>query len=182
MRERTVETSLREPRVARASGSTMAKASGRWPGPEFHVSAEFDAPMPYVFAWCTDFDPADDRREKDRYHRKVIERTARRVVFEDLVDSDRGWNWARHVVTLRPPNRWHSESVGSHREATIDYLLTALPGDRTRLDLRWRRRPTALATTRVSRRSIERSTTQSWRNFARSLKKDYRKSRARRRR
>ncbi len=137
--------------------------------------------MPYVFAWCTDFDPSDDRREKDHYVRKVIERNRRRVVFEDLTDSDQGWSWARHVVTLRPPNRWHSESVGSHREITIDYVLTPLGSDRTRLDLRWKRRPTALATTRASQRAIEKSTTQAWRNFARSLEKDYRSSGARRR-
>lgn len=157
----------------------MAKTMGRWPNPEFHVTAEFDAPMDYVFSWCTDFDPADDRREKDRYTRKVIDRSRERIVFEDLVDSDQGWNWARHVVTLRPPDRWHSDSVGSHREASIDYVLTSLPGDRTRLDLRWKRRPTTLGTTPVSKRAIEQSTTRAWRNFARSLESDYRKSRTR---
>jgi hypothetical protein len=157
----------------------MSKAARSWPGPEFHVQAEFRAPISYVFAWCTDFDPADARREKDRYSRKVIERSRRRVVFEDLADWDGGWYWARHVVTLRPPDRWHSESVGSHREATLDYVLTPLPGERTRLDLRWRRRPTALGKSHVSKRAVEKSTAHAWRNFARSLEKDYRKSRTR---
>ncbi|MGI0156308.1 MAG: hypothetical protein ACREDE_09305, partial [Thermoplasmata archaeon] len=123
----------------------MAKSAVRWPGPEYHVKAEFEAPLPFVFTWCTDFDPHDDRREKDHYTRKVIERTSRRVVYEDLVDSRRGWNWARHDVTLRPPDRWHSDSVGSHRSLTIDYVLTPIGADRTRLDLRWRRRRTPLA-------------------------------------
>jgi hypothetical protein len=160
----------------------MAKMAERWPGPEYHVKAVFRAPMRYVFSWCTDFDPHDDRREKDQYTRKIIERTGRRVIFEDLVDSDQGWNWARHVVSLHPPNHWHSDSVGTHRTLTIDYLLTALPGDRTRLNLRWKRRRTALATTRVSKRTIEKSTTQAWRNFARELEKDYHKFRKSRRR
>jgi hypothetical protein len=160
----------------------MAKASQKWPDPEYHVKAEFNAPLPYVFSWCTDFDPDDARREKDEYSRKIIQRTPRRVVYEDLVDSPEGWHWARHVVTLRPPNRWHSDSVGSHRTLAIDYVLTRLPGDRTRLDLRWRRRPTALATTPISKRVLERSTTEAWGNFARELEKDYRKRRPRRRR
>ncbi|MGA8542335.1 MAG: hypothetical protein WB947_02155 [Thermoplasmata archaeon] len=159
----------------------MAKSTHRWAGPEFHVAAVFRAPLPYVFSWCTDFDPHDDRREKDRYTRKIVSRTPRRVVFEDLVDLPTGWNWARHDVTLFPPDRWHSDSVGSHRTLTINYVLTPLSSTRTRLDLRWKREATALAT-KVSKRAIERSTTQSWRNFARELEKDYRKSRTRPRR
>ncbi|MGA8303396.1 MAG: hypothetical protein WA691_04980 [Thermoplasmata archaeon] len=155
----------------------MAKSTQRWPGPEYHVTATFRAPLSYVYSWCTDYDPQDDRRERDQYTRKVIGRTSRQVIFEDLVDSDRGWNWARHVVTLHPPNRWHSDSVGSHRTLSIDYLLTPLPGDRTRLDLRWKRKRTPLATTKVSKRVIEKSTTQAWRNFAHALEKDYRSSR-----
>jgi hypothetical protein len=157
----------------------MAKTAQRWPGPEYHVTAFFRAPLPYVFSWCTDFDPHDDRREKDQYTRKIVGRSSRRVVFEDLVDSDQGWNWARHVVTLHPPDRWHSDSVGSHRTLTIDYVLTRLSGQRTRLDLRWKRRRTALATTRLSKRVIERSTTAAWRHFARALEKDYRKQQRR---
>jgi hypothetical protein len=158
----------------------MSKSVNDWPGPEYHVTAVFRAPLAYVFAWCTDFDVHDDRREKDRYTRKIIERTPRRVVFEDLVDSDQGWNWARHVVTLHPPDRWHSDSVGTHRTLTIDYVLTRLPRDRTRLDLRWKRRRTALATTKVSKRVIEKSATQAWRHFANELEKDLRKSRKQR--
>jgi hypothetical protein len=156
----------------------MTQRDRPWPGPEYHVTAEFRAPLSYVFSWCTDFDPADDRREKDHYTRKIIHRGRRQVVFEDLTDSEGGWNWARHVVTLSPPNHWHSESVGSHREASIDYVLTPLGTDRTRLDLRWKRRPTALAATRISRGAVERSTTEAWRNFARVLERDYRHHRS----
>ncbi len=160
----------------------MARTSPTWPGPEYHVRAVFRAPLDYAFSWCTDYDPNDDRREKDHYSRKIIERRSRRVVFEDLTDSPEGWNWARHVVTLFPPDRWHSESVGSHRDLTIDYRLTALSAERTRLDFRWRRRRTALASSAASKRAIEQSSTEAWRRFARELEKDYRNSRVRRRR
>jgi hypothetical protein len=165
------------------SGATkMAKRARRLPGPEYHVKVEFRAPLPYVFSWCTDFDPHDARREKEEYARKILERTSRRVVYEDLADSDQGWSWARHVVTLHPPNWWHSDSVGTHRTSSLDYVLTRLPGERTRLDLRWRRRRTPLSTQTVSKREIERSTTAAWRNFARELEKDHRASLSRRRR
>jgi hypothetical protein len=159
----------------------MARGSEKWPGPEYHVTAEFRAPLAYVYRWCTDFDVDDGDREKEEYERKLVRRGSRRVIFEDLVDSASGWNWARHEVTLLPPDRWHSDSLGSHRAASIDYVLTSLGPDRTRLDLRWRRAPTGLGR-KVSKAAIETATTRSWKNFARELEKDYRKSRRSRRR
>jgi hypothetical protein len=156
---------------------TSARAH-RLPGPELHIRAEFRAPLPFVYAWCTDFDAGDAEREKEHYTRRVLERTPRRVVFEDLADGDEGWVWSRHVVTLRPPNAWHSESFGSHREASLDYVLTPLSPGRTRLDLRWRRRPTTRTRTRRSKSAIERESTAGWRHFARALERDYQRSRS----
>jgi hypothetical protein len=148
--------------------------------PEYHVRATFRAPLPYVFSWCTDFAKDDAHREKERYTRKIISRSPGRIIFEDLVDSPKGWNWARHDVTLFAPDRWHSDSVGSHRSVWIDYTLTALGPERTQLDLRWRREPTALGAP-VAKAVMERSTTQGWKNFARALEQDYRRSRRRKR-
>jgi hypothetical protein len=153
----------------------LPTASARWPGPEFHVTAEFRAPIEYVFAWCTDYRPDDARREHDSYDRRIVSRAPDQVVYEDLGDQDDGgWWWARHTVTLRPPNWWHSDSVGSHREVSLDYRLTALGPERTRLDLTWRRRPTALGAPKVSKRALERSTTAAWVHFAAALERDYR--------
>ena len=160
----------------------MANARVDWSKRELHVRAEFRAPLRYVFDWCTDYDPGDARRENEEYDRRILERTRRRVVFEDLSDTPSGWQWTRHVVTLHPPNRWHSESIGTHRHASLDYVLTPLSEDRTRLDLRWHRRPTALAGTQRSPAAIERGSTAAWRTLARSLERDYRRSRDRPRR
>jgi len=155
----------------------MAKSTQKWPGPEYHVQTVFRAPLAYVFSWCTDYDPDDARRERDHYARRIIRRAGRRVVFEDLADSGGGWSWSRFTVSLLPPDHWHCESVGSHRDLTLDYHLTPLPGDRTRLDLRWKRRRTALGEGRLSKRTVERATTAGWRHFAHELEKDYRRSR-----
>ncbi|MGA9840049.1 MAG: hypothetical protein WBF81_01595 [Thermoplasmata archaeon] len=157
----------------------MARKTERWPGPEFHSQAVFRAPLPFVFSWCTDFDPGDARREREDYMRRVIARTSRRVVYEDLSDDGKGWSWSRHVVRLDPPAHWHSDSIGSHRSLSLDYVLTPLAADRTRLDLRWRRRPTAIGLQKVSKRKVESGTNAAWRNFARELEKDYGKSRGR---
>jgi hypothetical protein len=149
-------------------------------GSFYHVRAQFRAPIGFVFDWCTDFARDDAAREKDRYVRKIVSRSDHRVVFEDLVDSPKGWNWARHDVSLYPPNRWHSESIGSHRTTSLEYVLTRLGPERTRLDLSWRRWPTALGS-RIPRAKLERAVTKSWKNFARALEKDYRKQGRRRR-
>ncbi|HTW39341.1 MAG TPA: hypothetical protein VMF04_00540 [Thermoplasmata archaeon] len=159
----------------------MAKRPTSGGGPQYHVRTVIRAPLPFVFAWCTDYAPDDAVREKEEYARKVISRGPNRVIFEDLVDSAKGWNWARHDVTIFPPDRWHSDSVGSHRSVWIDYALTPLGPQRTRLDVRWRREPTALGAP-VAKAVMERSATRGWNNFARALEQDYRRSIDRRRR
>jgi hypothetical protein len=153
------------------------------PKQSFHVRAEFRAPLEFVFAWCTDYRSDDARREKDRYTRRILERSPHRVVFEDLGDDNGGgWWWSRHEVALRPPDRWASASVGSHQTLELDYRLTRLGLERTRLDLTWTRRTSGLGPARVARGAIERATTTEWKNFADALEKDYRTSRRPRRR
>ena len=149
-----------------------------WPGPEYHVEVTLPVPLPFAFAWCTDFRPDDAEREGESYLRKVVERGARRVVFEDAEETPQGWDWARYEVTLQPPNRWHMHRIGNHVDAVGDYRLTALPGNRTRFELTWRRRPGLFDFHRGSKRERERLTTIAWRRFGRAMGRDYKKSRA----
>jgi hypothetical protein len=154
-------------------------ASG--PRQSFHIRAEFRAPLDFVFAWCTDYRADDARREKDDYVRRVLLRTKRRVVYEDLGDhAGGGWWWSRFDVALRPPDRWTAESVGAYRFLALDYRLTPPGDDRTRLDLRWTRRSTGLGPARLPKAKTERETAAAWRNFAAALEKDYRHAPSRR--
>jgi hypothetical protein len=147
------------------------------PKQSFHIQATFRAPIDFVFRWCTDYQADDARREKERYARRILDRSRRRVVYEDLEDAEGGgWRWARHEVTLRPPDRWTSVSPGSHRTLALDYRLTRLGPERTRLDLTWTRRSTGLAAARVVRGPYERATTVAWKHFAAALERDYRAS------
>jgi len=153
-------------------------ASSRSKGDEARVTVDFSVPLEFAFRWCTDYTPQDAALEGEKYERKVIERSARRVVLEDLDETDSGWVWARDVVTLRPPNRWHMESMGSHRNASGDYVLTKLPDGRTRFELRWWRTPTSLGR-KISRAERERETRKAWKRFAKAMEKDYRKAKKR---
>lgn len=149
--------------------------ANRWPGPRYELRVEFDAPIDFVYQWCTDYTPQDAKAEGEDYRRRIVRRTSREVVYEDLSDSDQGWRWSRHVVRLQPPNHWHSESVGSHREYSLDYRLSRLSGNRTRLTMRARRRPSSIGARNPSQSEWARESGRGWKNFAHVLERDYRK-------
>lgn len=153
------------------------RRTGRgWPGPEYRISVTFRVPLDFAFAWCTDYTPHDASLEGESYERKVIERTPRRVIFEDLEETEAGYVWSRDVVTLHPPNRWHMDGVGNRRDVTADYVLSPLPGGRTRLDLRGRRRPKMPDPTKLTKAEREASTTRAWKRFGAAMERDYRRS------
>jgi hypothetical protein len=151
----------------------------RWPGPVFHASAEFRAPLRFVFDWCTDYTPEDGPIGREPYLRKVIHRGPRLVILEDLEETERGWDWARLWVKLQPPRRWRCETIGSYHDFTINYELSPLPNGRTRLDLSWKLRSTRLEKNRPERHSMERSANRAWRYRRLALERDYRASRSR---
>jgi len=143
----------------------------------YEFRSKFRASLPFVYAWCTDYTPKDPGLEGDSYVRRVLERSRRRVVFEDLHDEPGGWTWSHYDVTLLPPRRWHAEAVGSHRTWSIDYELSERPGGTTELWFRGVRRATALAGKNPPKAELEQELRAMWARFGRALEKDYRKNR-----
>ncbi len=145
----------------------------------YHVSLVFQAPLPFAFAWCTDYSPGDPKiaGEDRAFHleRRIVERGPRRVVFENLYDHGAGWAWERHTVTLRPPDRWHSDGYGNYHEVHLDYHLTPLERDRTRFDMRWSSKPTGLSRgPRSPEKAVERFVHRLWRLRGRALEREFR--------
>src|SRR2546430_156324 len=151
-------------------------AGFEWPGPEYRVRVSFRAPIDFVFAWCTDYTPGDAALEKEAYERKIIERTSRSVVLEDLKEPRGGGVGGGGVVARRPPNRWHMNGIGNNRDVVADYVLSSLPDGRTRLDLRWKRRPHG-PDAKLTKAEREASSTRAWKRFALALEADYKRSR-----
>jgi hypothetical protein len=148
---------------------------------EYHVSVVFRAPLQFAYAWCTDYSPDDVKiaREDKAFglQRRILARSPRQVVFENLYNHGAGWGWERHTVTLTPPDHWHSDGYGNYHETHLDYRLTKLPGDRTRFDMRWWSKLTGLSRgTRSPKEVVERAVLRLWRLRARALERDYRKS------
>jgi hypothetical protein len=155
----------------------VAKRRPRSRATVYEASTVFRAPLPYVYRWCTDYSPRDPVLEKDTYHRRILSRTRREVIYEDLYTSGVGWWWSRNVVSLHPPDHWHDETIGNYRRWRLDYYLTELPNGRTRLDIRGVRWPMLLGGRNPPRSEEEAGLRSLWRNFAEALERDYRRRR-----
>ena len=140
------------------------------------LEVTFRAPLRFVFSWCTDYQPSDPKLEKEDYVRKIIERSSRRVIFEDLQEMRDGWSWQRATVILYPPNRWHMDNIGNRRDVKADYVLT-LVGERTRLHLRWKVWPKTVAASKLSKTNRERSVASAWKKLGAALERDYKRNR-----
>lgn len=140
----------------------------------YEFRSTFDAPLPFVYDWCTDYTPDDPILEKDNYTRRIISRRSRKVVYEDLSDTSDGWFWSRMEVSLRPPNRWHAEAMGNHRAWSIDYELVERSKGVTELRFRGERRVTFPGEKNPPKAQLERDLRASWKNFGHALERDYR--------
>lgn len=154
----------------------MKRQSGRpkWEGP-YRIDVSFRVPLDFAFAWCTDYTPEDAKLEGESYQRKIVERSRRRVIFEDLEETKDGWAWSRDAVDLEPPNRWHMDGVGNHRDVTADYLLSRLPDGRTQLALSWRRRPKDPEAAKLTKAQREADTLRAWKRFGAAMERDYKR-------
>jgi len=142
----------------------------------YRVQVEFRAPLEFVYRWCTDYTTRDAKYEAESYQRRIFHRSPRKVVYEDLESTKHGWSWSHHVVRLLPPNRWHSDSVGSHRSIRLDYRLTRRPYGSTRLTLTAHRTPCGVGTKNPTRSDWERSVRLTWKRFGRVLERDFRRA------
>lgn len=156
----------------------MPRHPGRWPGPRYEVRSTFRAPLPFVYRWCTDYTPRDSHYSREKYERRILRRSVREVIFEDLYDRRDGWIWIRRTVRLRPPARWHADSIGSDRALSVDYRLSRLSANSTLLTIRARRRPYGIGVKNPLKSGWERSVAANWATFGRALEREYRRSRS----
>ena len=140
----------------------------------YEFRSTFRAPLPFVFAWCTDYTPEDPHLEGEEFTRRILARSRRRIVYEDLYDEPTGWMWSHYDVTVLPPRRWHADVAGSHRTWSIDYVLSERPGGSTELWFRGVRRATALAGKNPPKAKLEQDLRGMWKRYGRALEADYR--------
>lgn len=163
--------------MVRPSMGARVRAGGRVS--RYKVQSTFRAPLPFVFRWCTNFNSKDGRYSGEGYQRRILSRSDRKVIFEDLFDTPQGWTWIHRTVRLQPPDRWHADSVGSDRILSVDYRLSGLPSGHTLLTIEAKRRPYGIGTTNPPKAKWERRVAGNWARFGRILEREFRSKHAR---
>jgi hypothetical protein len=137
----------------------------------YRLTKTFNAPLGFVYNWCTDFREDDLKMVGSKTRRMILEHTRKHVVWRIVAKGGtKGYQGIRSVW-LNPPNRWHLDTSGD-KHLTGDYKLTRLGKARTRLDMRF-------TETNVDRRKLEprksweADTMSEWDAYARCLERDY---------
>src|SRR5271169_4859164 len=100
------------------------------------VSKTVNAPLRYVYDWCTDFRDTDPKITGSKSQRIILEKTRKRVVYAQVYQgADGSQKVAVDIVTLNPPHSWHLDYFGEEDDETGDYRLKSLGRNKTRLDM-----------------------------------------------
>jgi hypothetical protein len=143
----------------------------------YRVSQIFNAPIDFVFGWCTDFREDDWKMTGSRVRRHFLERTKKRILWVSEYREGGEKKQGIRAVWLKPPYSWHLDTCGDRRE-TGDYILTRLGRNRTRLDM-------VFTVTYDRRQDVEdkvqweKESKAEWKVFAHYLESDYKSSRYR---
>lgn len=86
-----------------------------------------DAPLGFVYDWCTDYREDDNRITRSKSRRRILEKTRQRVIYTTREKGAKSAG-AASIVTLHPPDTWHVDSIGDNRDIVGDYRLTKLAG------------------------------------------------------
>ncbi len=139
-------------------------------------SKVIQAPLRYVYAWCTDYRSDDGRysRAKPRFlvHRLTPDRIAR-IRFVKIKAGKVAV--AAEVIRLRPPNAWHLDQIDERDFNSVDYRLRRVGPQTTRISLELVERWMVPDFPRKS--EWVRGTTAFWDRLVAALESDYRQGR-----
>lgn len=152
--------------MSRKDGSTVCQ-----------IEQTFRVPLEFAYRWCTDYTTEDGKLSGDGNLRKILRKSSRTIVYEDLYDNPEGWFWSRQTVKLHPPNRWTARAEGNYRTWDLVYTLRRLDDSTTKFRFWGRRRPSGLGRRNPSQKDLRQELHKMWSNFARAMEADYRRHR-----
>jgi len=102
----------------------------------YRASKKIEAPLSFVYDWCTDFQEDDPKITGSKSGRKILEKSEKRVIYTvSLVENGKDEGHVS-IVSLKPPNSWHLDTAGNEMEKEVgDYKLSKLGKNKTRLDM-----------------------------------------------
>ncbi len=104
----------------------MAQRQPRTKYRSYRFRKLIQAPLPFVYQWCTDYREDDDRITDSIYHykAKVVLREAARIVrIIVLPGRNPNRNTDVEIISLMPPNRWHLNKLSATDDETGSYRL-----------------------------------------------------------
>lgn len=137
------------------------------------VSKVINAPLRYVYEWCTDFDEDDPKITGSKSQRRIVEKTKKRAVYiVAYKGADGKEKLAVNYVTLRPPNAWSLEQFGEEDYETGEYRLKRLSNDKTRIDMVFKETWKNIAKIPTIQEQLE-GTNGVWDRYVAALESDY---------
>ena len=136
------------------------------------VSKTINAPMHFVYDWCTDFRDDDPAITGSKSRRIVLARTKKKVVYAQLYEgADGSQKVAVDIVTLNPPDSWHLDYFGEEDDETGEYHLKDLGNGKTRLDMVFKEKWKILKTPTLEEQTNQ--TSRVWDKYVEALEEDY---------
>ncbi len=136
------------------------------------VTKTINAPLRYVYNWCTDFREDDPALTNSTGTRKILEKTKKRVVYAQLdPQTDGSQKIGVDYVTLKPPSSWHLEFFGEDDNEIGDYKLTSLGKNKTKLTMTFKESWKLVKPPTLDEQIA--STSRSWDQFVAALEKEY---------
>jgi hypothetical protein len=139
----------------------------------YRYSVTFNAPIKFVYNWCTDYREDDPEIIGADYRRIILEKSKKRVIFvSDKKGPDGSTKLAVRVVTLSPSkNAWHLDYFGEEDLEKGDYRLKSLGEEKTRLDMVFKN--TWKNGAGPTSEEFTAETKSSWDAYAPALERDY---------
>jgi hypothetical protein len=102
---------------------------------EARLTKTIEAPLKYVYDWCTDYRTDDGKFSKSKPRFQVLRPSKDRVVRLRTSGTRKSPVLALELIRLNPPNGWHVDQIDESDLETTDYRLTRVGPRRTRITL-----------------------------------------------
>ena len=137
-----------------------------------HISKTINAPLLFVYDWCTDYREDDNKITGSNWERTVLEKTKKRVIYTIRYKSGRKTRGRASIILLKPPDSWHLAALGDEDDIIGDYKLTTTGKNKTKLDMvfKVKYKEAAEIPTKVE---WERDIGVYWDKYASALEKEY---------
>ncbi len=139
----------------------------------YQFSKTFNAPLRFVYDWCTDYSEVDPKITGAKLRRIIIQKTKSRAIYVNQ-PKNAETGTTINIVTLHPPDRWHMKLIGEERDGTGKYHLTRLGPRSTKLHvslkMKWKT-PRAPTKTEFHERLNS-----MWSKYAAALERDYKRN------